>query len=307
MIYPYRTGSNSCKSLAAALGVKQIKREGSKFKGNQNKLVINWGATVLSEEVEKCKVVNAPTAVAIASNKLTYFNKIKGKVNIPEFTTNKDKAVEWIDEGSVVVVRTTLNGHSAEGLYLMDEENKHDLHLHEQAKMYVKYIPKKEEYRVHVVEGIIIDARRKALKQGVLKKAANWKVRNHANGFIFAKDGFELPEQVKEQAILAVKEVGLNFGAVDIIWNVFREQAYVLEVNTAPGLEGSTVDNYAKAFEVFYENIPEVGKFEATGKSMVQSIIEKDPVIPEWVIAMMEPGPDPEEELLDEEDDEDDF
>lgn len=29
--------------------------------------------------------------------------------------------------------------------------------------------------------------------------------------------------------------------------------AYVLEVNTAPGLEGSSIDMYASAFEQFYK------------------------------------------------------
>lgn len=52
-----------------------------------------------------------------------------------------------------------------------------------------------------------------------------------------------------EQSKLAVKACGLDFGAVDIIWNNHYQKAYVLEINTAPGLEGSSVDNYRKAFE----------------------------------------------------------
>jgi D-alanine-D-alanine ligase-like ATP-grasp enzyme len=41
----------------------------------------------------------------------------------------------------------------------------------------------------------------------------------------------------------------LDFGAVDVIYNRAQDKAYVLEVNTAPGLEGSTLDNYVEAIQ----------------------------------------------------------
>jgi D-alanine-D-alanine ligase-like ATP-grasp enzyme len=43
--------------------------------------------------------------------------------------------------------------------------------------------------------------------------------------------------------------LGLDFGAADVLFNARRNQAYVLEVNTAPGLEGQTVNDYAEAFK----------------------------------------------------------
>ena len=45
-----------------------------------------------------------------------------------------------------------------------------------------------------------------------------------------------------------LKELGLDFGAVDVIWNEHESKAYVLEINTAPGLEGSTVEDYKEFF-----------------------------------------------------------
>jgi hypothetical protein len=35
---------------------------------------------------------------------------------------------------------------------------------------------------------------------------------------------------------------------VDIGWNRHEAQGYVYEVNTAPGLEGATIDSYRRAF-----------------------------------------------------------
>jgi D-alanine-D-alanine ligase-like ATP-grasp enzyme len=53
---------------------------------------------------------------------------------------------------------------------------------------------------------------------------------------------------VTSEAIKAVNCLGLYFGAADVIWNDKEQRAYVLEVNTAPGLEGTTLENYANAF-----------------------------------------------------------
>ena len=41
--------------------------------------------------------------------------------------------------------------------------------------------------------------------------------------------------------------VGLKFGAVDLIWNELENKSYVLEINTAPGLTGATLEKYAQA------------------------------------------------------------
>lgn len=76
----------------------------------------------------------------------------------------------------------------------------------------------------------------------------DYQVRNHANGWIYARDAIDEPNaMVLEQAKLAITALGLDFGAVDIIWNQHRQMAYVLEVNTAPGLEGTTLIKYADA------------------------------------------------------------
>ena len=33
---------------------------------------------------------------------------------------------------------------------------------------------------------------------------------------------------------------------MDVIYNEYRAQAFVLEVNTAPGMEGTTIDTYVE-------------------------------------------------------------
>jgi D-alanine-D-alanine ligase-like ATP-grasp enzyme len=41
---------------------------------------------------------------------------------------------------------------------------------------------------------------------------------------------------------------GIHFGAIDIIYTAATNKARILEVNTAPGIEGKTVDLYSEVF-----------------------------------------------------------
>lgn len=245
-IYPYKTGSASAKVLAEAIGAKLIRHKNSKFLGTEEKTVINWGASTLPDNVTGARVINSPEAVGKASDKLMCLDNLYygGDVAIPSYTTDYDAAVHWIEGGHTVVCREKLNGHSGEGIVIATE-----VEQLVNAPLYTKYIPKKSEYRVHVFDGRVIDVRRKARRMDVPDDQINWKVRSYANGFVFAKGEAlgEVPRSVTYNAIQAVEALGLVFGAVDVIFNDKQKQAYVLEVNTAPGLEGSTVDSYANA------------------------------------------------------------
>lgn len=249
-IYPYKQGSQSARALADAIGARMIRLENSRFTGSSKKLVINWGSTSMdNEEIEKCEVINKPEAVKLATNKLTFFERAKElELNIPEFTTDKDEARTWLANGDMVLGRTTLTGHSGRGIVVIETLEQFDNLAHRTIKLYVKYIKKKDEYRVHVINGEAKDIQRKALQRGVDRERVDFRVRNHGNGFIFIREGVKenCPEQVVDQAIKAVAGCGLDFGAADVIWNEYRKTAYVLEINTAPGLEGQTTINYAE-------------------------------------------------------------
>jgi hypothetical protein len=249
-IYPYRSGSNSVQNLANRLDAKVLRLQGSNFVGNQSKVVLNWGSSVPNEEISKCVVINDPDKLGDATNKLKFFNLAKDKLNIPEFTTSAKEAESWLDDVTTIVVREKLTGHSGEGIKLLESTEDWEEYNHNEAKMYVKYIPKKEEFRIHVMNGQIIDEQKKVVPRG--NKPFDWKIRNHHNGFIFARNDIEVPASAKEQAIEAVNLAGLDFGAVDVIYNHHRKIAYVLEINSAPGLEGTTLDNYVTHISKFY-------------------------------------------------------
>jgi glutathione synthase/RimK-type ligase-like ATP-grasp enzyme len=257
-IYPYTMGSGSVALLTKGLNAKVIRLENSGFKGGEGKIVINWGNSMEKAEFANTVVVNPPEAVKLATNKRTFFEAVVGQVSIPEFTTDHTFADAWVRDGKKVVVREKLTGHSGEGIVLINNIQDWTSYDHSRAKLYVMYIPKKDEYRVHVMGGEVIDLQRKAIMPGLDKTQVNFQIRNHNNGFIFVRNetADRCPEDVKTQAIEAVRLTGLDFGAVDVVWNEHRKAAYVLEINTAPGLEGQTVTTYLEALDRIYLQSP---------------------------------------------------
>jgi glutathione synthase/RimK-type ligase-like ATP-grasp enzyme len=111
------------------------------------------------------------------------------------------------------------------------------------APLYTEYIKKKKEFRVHVWDGKVIDVQEKRRKDGF----ESAKVRNTANGYVFCRMGIRPPAGLDSLAVSAVAALGRTYGGVDIIWNEHHNKSYVLEVNSRPGMEGTTVTKYADA------------------------------------------------------------
>jgi len=166
-------------------------------------------------------------------------------VQVVPYTLNWGEAEDWHQAGFDVVARHNLYGHSGEGIeVVIGDQKKEDWGDVPEAPLYTKYIKKKSEYRVHVV-GEVTDIQKKRRRTDVEPEDCDYKVRNHSNGWVYCRENLNIPKGINELAISAVRALNLDFGAVDIIWNEHHNQMYVLEVNTAPGLEGATIDFYA--------------------------------------------------------------
>lgn len=244
-IYPYKKGSKSAKALAKGLGCKRIKTKNSKFRGTRNKTVVNWGSSTLDVNLGNAIIINRPDAVRKAANKLLTMQHLDdNNVAMPDYTTNKEEALHWLERGSKVFCRTKLTGHSGEGIVIAEDIG--DL---VDAPLYTRWMRIKDEYRVHVFEGEVLDVQRKARKREVPDEDVNWKVRNLEGGFIFARADIAPPQDVLEQSIKAVEALGLDFGAVDVITSKYNpDVCAVLEVNTACGLMGTTLEKYIQKF-----------------------------------------------------------
>lgn len=215
---------------------------------DDRRLVINWGCSKSPDWAatgNPCIVWNKTPNVRNASNKLLAFNLLRdgGMAEIPDYTTDYQTAVNWVNEGKVVLNRTQLNGHSGAGIVVAARQE--DVVVG--CPLYVLYRKKKSEFRVHVAFGQVIDVQQK-LKRRDYDGDVDYAVRNHHTGWIYARGDVAASETRDSLAVRAVALLGLDFGAVDIIYNEHTNQYIVLEVNTAPGLEGLTVEKYVAAF-----------------------------------------------------------
>jgi glutathione synthase/RimK-type ligase-like ATP-grasp enzyme len=241
-VFPYRAGSRSAKELAAALGARVLRRNNSKYRFREGDLVINWGGRDCPFQGRG--VANQPDAIEPAANKLTCFQLMQeAGVSIPKFWTNKN---DIPDNAFPIMCRTKLQAHSGAGIVVA--ENRAQL---VNAPLYTQYLKKKEEYRVHAIRmpgkaTSIIVTQRKAKKNGA--ENVDFKIRNLANGFVYVL-GDNPPKTVVDEAKKALESTGLAFGAVDVIYNQQQDKAYVLEINTAPGLEERTAREYARVFQ----------------------------------------------------------
>ena len=224
--------------------------EGSKYVPKKSDYLINWGnggfntfKELLQPKTEEPKLINNPVFVDIAANKIKTFKALdKAKVESLSWTTNKAQAEKWQKEhNATIVVRKTIDGCCGEGIEIIEPQNKLP-----DAPLYTVYQKKTDEFRVHVFKNKVIDIVQKKLKKGI---KSNGKIRNVDDGWLFSHKVTHIPQDLEQLGINAVKACGLDFGAVDIIWNKHYNKCYVLEVNTAPGLELTpTINAYAKAF-----------------------------------------------------------
>ena len=250
-LLPYKMGSQSAKSLARELNILRVQRDPalSKYRCRRPSLIINWGSsTVPSHLSSNCTWVNHPSAVAIASNKKLALDHLTlSNVPCPEHTDDSALVREWLEQGHTVFARTLLSSHSGRGIKIIDPTE--DYTSLPYAPLYTKYIKKHKEYRVHVLPDNSIHVVEKRRRLDVLEEDIDWRVRNHGNGWIFAQGLSYKPDDIENLARTAVASVGLDFGALDIVYNSHQNKSYVIEINTSPALVGRTLEIYKEAFK----------------------------------------------------------
>jgi len=237
--------SKGCKALRDSLkeeglDVLKIKKVGSRG--------------IIREDIQ---ILNDPTSVAKASDKVVTFQTLQeeGMSNyIPEWTTRLEDAVAMVAEGEVVYCRTLSRASQGRGIVIASETNEVV-----QAPLYTCKVDVSREVRIHVFgDRVIHFAQKKRMgserreEEGISE--ANEDVRSHDNGWIFSISDVEIPQEAQDVAIRGVKALGLDFGAVDMALTP-QGGCKIYEINTAPGLEGTTLVKYTEAFKDYVRNI----------------------------------------------------
>lgn len=228
----------------------------TKFIPFENDHFINWGCTKLPShpfwQHLSGYMLNHPDLVRTSTNRLKSLPIMKeAGINVPKFTTDFNAARHWYVDGSTVLARQAVRSFGGHGISVHDPNGNKVPVI--PARFYSLYSPKRHEYRVHVFKGKVIDLQQKKRAKGF--DGVDTKVRSYANGWRFCRNGIEVPDSCQQASVSAVKALGLDFGAVDVGWNEKLQQPMVYEVNTAPGIEGTTVKNYAEAIRSWFNEV----------------------------------------------------
>lgn len=240
-------GARALKDALNAAGIRSILSNRNNFE-RDGRIILNWGEHQGGGVTynTRNKWLNSFESVAIARDKLATFQRLRmgGGVNVPQFWTNKD-AVEAERGEAIILERHSLTGQSGSGIVV-----KRQGEALGDAPLYVKYIRKEEEYRVHVFNGQAVAVQQKRRESDAEQDQNQRLIRNRDNGWVFCIQDIaaDRKQAISEQAVRACRAIGLDFGAVDIVVGRRDGLAYVLEINSKPGLSSPTViDGYVNA------------------------------------------------------------
>ena len=236
---------------------------------NDNHIIVNYGLTDFGVNsyvlgLDYVSVLNHPNCVKLSSNKLKAFEAAEEwyrGIPIVKFTTDREVASGWIEnDKKKVVCRTLLSSTNGKGIVIAETVDQLV-----NAPLYTEYFPKKWEIRVHIFSYpfcnklICTQQKRRLTSDNLASRGLeerNKFIRNLDNGYIYSDNiDEELTEHLDEISYSCmdfVSAIGLNFGAVDVVINKNLEYR-ILEVNSAPGLEGRRVELYRQCFQEFEE------------------------------------------------------
>lgn len=159
------------------------------------------------------------------------------------FTTSLQTVGDWLSQDKTVFARRYLQSSEGKGITIIEPGMEVV-----PAPVYTQYVPKKREYRVHIFRDKVVQILEKRRGENYTGES---KVRNTANGYVFCQQNITLPvggeTRLNNLALEAAKVTSSVFKGVDIGYNEKKDFLFVIEVNSAPGIEGSNVDKYVGA------------------------------------------------------------
>lgn len=215
----------SKKTRKSAAALKE-KLEELDYDGPQ----INWGFSGST----KTDVINKPRAVALAVNKRLALEELDDE-GVLTLLVDTDDHIEFPLLGrpdNHSMGRWFYVCHNREDMRQAMRKKRHP------ATHFQTYLTDFREFRVHIVNG-------ESIKISEKIGGGNY----HSGATYQYPQDFDHKKSLRVAAQKAVDALGLDFGAVDVVWH--DNKPYTLEVNTAPRLTdeySDTLERYADAF-----------------------------------------------------------
>lgn len=240
--------SDSAYELVQALGATRLRRfDGRHFWSKNRRIaftpqdaIICWGAQC--PELEGVRVLNGGEPIP---TKFEELQKLYG-AGVPTIRVyrGKNPGFPWYGRRNNHMGGSDLLEGGASDYYVLREDVVN-------------------EYRIHSFLGKSIKAGQKVVRDGfrLVDHERNWRpnsnlahpwVRSFDGGWRIRYDNFKSTPQMRKVAAMAVKALGLQFGAVDI-GELEGGVLKVFEVNRAPGIEGGSVESYRGAIQAWLE------------------------------------------------------
>lgn len=161
-------------------------------------------------------------------------------INALPYTTDYEEAKAWVEDGKVAFARLLTKSSEGKGIVVCETIEQMPL-----APVYTLYKKKKQEFRVHVFKDQVVTVLEKRKKKDY-HEDRDTRIRNTANGYVFCSNNIVEPPGIRELAIKAGRVTGSNFKGVDIGFNELLNELFVIEVNSAPGIQGSNISKYVE-------------------------------------------------------------
>lgn len=220
-----RKGGLTAKKLAELCQC----RTSRKYLPRHRDFIVNYGQTCEYANLNKHVIYNK-LAVSLMLN--------EAGISIPRIFL---KGEDIPDDAFPLLARRKYHSQGRDIIYIHNRESlENDL----EDFMYdflVEYVPKKSEYRVHVL-GDRVFVSVKFNKEG----DGDPIIRSHKNKWKQIEYNGEFRDELIELGKRVMKVLQYDFGAIDIIRK--GSTLYVLEVNSAPGLEPRKLQLYADYF-----------------------------------------------------------
>lgn len=234
-------------------------------RGIQPKIVVNLGVTDDSLKFTG-RVLNTQDMVRLASNKRKA-RQIFDSADVP--APKLFSSVNGITEADLPVVGRTSYHQKGEGFWFCKTLNDVRNAVKAGATHFLEFVPSTREYRVHTfISGKHLNtplAERKPehyvstkisekVWQGQGSPNPEEPQKNHEFGWSFLGPQDRRAEEldvVRHAAKQAIAALGIDFGAVDVMYRIRTKCPYVLEVNSTPSL----ADDAANTCEVYAKRI----------------------------------------------------
>jgi glutathione synthase/RimK-type ligase-like ATP-grasp enzyme len=247
-LWSTRTTSPTRRALAELLDIDN----GMHSPRRENKVVIVWGAKPdRSLDYSRHKWINTIDSVNRNRHKFNSLHIMEEHgVSVPRSFDSYEHDIydRLLNECRAIIGRRNYHQGGTE-FHVCLSRMDIDRAKSEGADYFVKYIPKKNEFRFHVMNGKVIrvsqKVRKTELEEGETFDSQCW---SHNKGWRFRGLRLDNPlitESAKENAIKSLEALGMDFGAVDLVEDE-DGNPFVLEINSAPGLEGTTLDIYVR-------------------------------------------------------------